>query len=1035
MTIFKCKMCGGDLEITPGSTVCECEYCGTQQTLPKLDDDRRANMYDRANHFRRANEFDKAMSMYEKILEEDKTDSEAYWSIVLCRYGIEYVEDPATRKRIPTVNRAQFTSIFMDEDYKSAIEYADAYQRTVYEAEAAAIDEIQKGILAISQNEEPFDVFICYKETGTDGRRTRDSVLANDLYHQLTQEGFKVFFARITLEDKLGQEYEPYIFAALNSAKVMVVLGTKPEHFNAVWVKNEWSRYLMLIKNGAKKTLIPAYRDMDPYDLPEEFSHLQAQDMNKLGFMQDLIRGIKKITDADKEKPVVNKTTVINNNTAVPGNIEPLLKRAFMFLEDGEWDSANEYAEKVLDLDPECAKAYVVKLLADRKLNTQAELHFSKSKNADKLFTTPIENNPNYKKALRFADTDLKREFEKDAADNAEEYDRRRYKAAKAAMNSAVSEDDFKRVAKMFEEISYYKDSQSLIQPCLDKAEYARVDVLYEQYIQDFTKARTPQDYEKIRMKFISIREHRDSEVYLKKCEECKKSAKSRELYEKGIAAADCMSNAEKQKEAVSLFERCSDYRDAAQKAEECRKRIEELEQEAENKMIAAERDVKKKKMIIIASVAAVVIIIIGAIIGRMIYQNTLYTSAADAYSSGDYETALINYTKLGDYKDSLQKITDSKYAYAVALQGAEDFSTAKELFTQLGDYQDSAERISDCDNGIAYQTSEKQYESGNYADAKEGFSALGDYKDSKERIKECQYMQADDSLKSGKYSDAYTGFNGLGDYNDSKERAKEAKYCQAEEQFSKGDYMNAYNNYLSADDYKDSKEKVGKAEKALYDSAVKDYNSGNFSSAMDKFKKLSKYSDSQSYYAKSEIGIIKKSEVGDIVTLGRYEWYIYEKTGNSVKLLSKADVRKMKFGENNKSLTWEKSPIREYLNNSFYNDQFSSFEKKYIKKTHVHNPDYGLFGDVGYGGNDTDDYVYLLSLPEVGELDDAIFQADYHDPDEGYANVWWWTRSVYKETSSSVEIVVCSKNGKACGYPTANYGVRPALTIDISKL
>ena len=45
--------------------------------------------------------------------------------------------------------------------------------------------------------------FICYKETDKDGRRTQDSVLANDLYHQLTQEGFKVFFARITLEDKL----------------------------------------------------------------------------------------------------------------------------------------------------------------------------------------------------------------------------------------------------------------------------------------------------------------------------------------------------------------------------------------------------------------------------------------------------------------------------------------------------------------------------------------------------------------------------------------------------------------------------------------------------------------------------------------------------------------------------------------------------------------------------------------------------------------------------------------------------------------
>ena len=340
MSIFKCKMCGGTLEINNDETVGVCEYCGTKQTLPKLDDDKKINLYDRANHFRRNNDYDKAMSIYENILNEDKTDAEAYWSLVLCRYGIEYVEDPATHKRVPTVNRAQFTSVFMDEDYKSAIEYADPVQKSVYEEEAKAIDEIQKGILEISQKEEPFDVFICYKETDANGRRTPDSVLANDLYHQLTQEGFKVFFARITLEDKLGSAYEPYIFAALNSAKVMVVIGTKPEYFNAVWVKNEWSRYLALIRNGAKKVLIPAYRDMDPYDLPEEFSHLQAQDMSKLGFMQDLIRGIRKIAEAGEQKSVKKETVVVNNANT---NTAPLLKRAFMFLEDGDWQNADEY--------------------------------------------------------------------------------------------------------------------------------------------------------------------------------------------------------------------------------------------------------------------------------------------------------------------------------------------------------------------------------------------------------------------------------------------------------------------------------------------------------------------------------------------------------------------------------------------------------------------------------------------------------------------------------------------------------------------
>lgn len=467
MTIFKCKMCGGTLEFNPGDTVAVCDSCGTKQTLPKLDDDRRANLYDRANHFRRSNEYDKAMGIYEQILAEDNTDAEAYWSLVLCRYGIEYVEDPATHKRVPTVNRAQFTSIFDDDNYKSALHYADAAQREVYESEAKAINEIQKGILAISQKEQPFDVFICYKETDAGGRRTPDSVLANDLYHQLTQEGFKVFFARITLEDKLGTAYEPYIFAALNSAKVMVVLGTKPEYFNAVWVKNEWSRYLALVKNsGGKKMLIPAYKDMDPYDLPEEFSHLQAQDMGKLGFMQDLIRGIKKIISADAPKAAVKETVVVSGGNAA---VEPLLKRAFMFLEDGNWQEADTYCEKVLDQDPENARAYLGKLMAQLHIATKEELPNC---------ATELTQNDNYQKALRFADdalhTMLTEANEQICRRNAKAvYDR----AAEIAKN-ATSMAEFQNAAKMFASIEQFEDAAEKREECQQSAEKCRLAIV-----------------------------------------------------------------------------------------------------------------------------------------------------------------------------------------------------------------------------------------------------------------------------------------------------------------------------------------------------------------------------------------------------------------------------------------------------------------------------------------------------------------------------------------------------------------------------
>ena len=438
-------MCGGDLDVVDGMSVAECEYCGTKQTLPKLNDNEKEIMYDRAGHFRRNNEFDKAMGIYEKILDIDNTDAEAYWSLVLCEYGIEYVEDPSTHKRVPTVNRAQFTSVFMNENYKSAIRYADAYQRSIYEEEAKTIDNIQKGILAISQNEEPFDIFICYKETDANGRRTHDSVLANDLYHQLTQEGFKVFFSRITLEDKLGTAYEPYIFAALNSAKVMVVIGTKPEYFNAVWVKNEWARFLAQIKNGADKILIPAYKDMDPYDLPEEFSNLQAQDMSKLGFMQDLIRGVKKITQKDKKENVVIQVADKGHNDA-----ENMVKRAYIALEDGDFQSANDFAEKALDKDAENAQAYIIQLLVELSLRKEADLE---------KHNIPLENYKKYIRAYGFAQSEYKDLLSKYNKGSFEVY----FNETEKKIDITKSSEDLKKILQELDEFSESDRKSALV--------------------------------------------------------------------------------------------------------------------------------------------------------------------------------------------------------------------------------------------------------------------------------------------------------------------------------------------------------------------------------------------------------------------------------------------------------------------------------------------------------------------------------------------------------------------------------------------
>lgn len=295
MAIIKCKMCGGDLVLTEGSTIATCEYCGTQQTVPTIDDDKKARLYNRANQYRMDSEFDKAYAAYESIVNDQPDEAEAYWGMLLSEYGVEYVDDPKTGKMIPTCHRTLMRSVTSSTNYKAACQYADGESRIMYEDDAAVLDTLQKRVLNASAKEEPYDVFICYKETDEAGNRTADSVMAQDIYDALTTKGMRVFFSRISLEDKLGQDYEPCIFAALSSAKVMLMVTTDSDYCNAVWVKNEWKRYLDFMKNDSSKTLIPVYKDISPYTLPDEFANLQAQDMGKLGAIQDLVRGVEKL--------------------------------------------------------------------------------------------------------------------------------------------------------------------------------------------------------------------------------------------------------------------------------------------------------------------------------------------------------------------------------------------------------------------------------------------------------------------------------------------------------------------------------------------------------------------------------------------------------------------------------------------------------------------------------------------------------------------------------------------------------------------
>ena len=713
-------MCSGSIDVMNNESVAECEYCGTKQTLPTAQDENLQALFNRANQLRMKSEFDRAETLYEKIIQNKPNEPEAHWGLILCKFGIEYVEDPKTFKRIPTCHRTSFDSITADDDYKEALKYSDSIQRTLYENEAKEIDRIQKEILALSNKEEPYDVFICYKETDGNGQRTPDSAIANDIYHQLTNENFKVFYAAISLEDKLGSAYEPCIFAALNSSKVMLAIGTNPKYFNAVWVKNEWSRFLKMMKNDKSKLLIPCYKGMDAYDLPDDFAHLQAQDMNKIGFINDIVRGIKKVIVKDKPKPENTQTVVVNTHNNA--NVQSLLKRVFIFLEDGDFKSADEYCEKVLDIEPENARAYLGKLMLELRVTQE-----------DKLgdLSEPFEDSSNYQKIMKFGDDKIKSEVKSyiDCINkrNYLKYCQKKYKEALAIYEDDFSDrDKLTRAKEILEDISDYKDSQKLIEQYDEKVREHENNIKERDNENKYKAAYELYDnldknqIEKAREIFESLSSYKDSNEMIVKCDKKIKELQNAEEYER---ANDLVSEATSHyntfvkeniikaisefDEAIKVFEKLGEYNrpprklklsikiddgtkfkdristyicksknqlprksnDSLTMVEICISQKQNCQKTLEDMAIAEQKRKHDKKMAsIIIPVSILLIIGIILIYSLVIAPLTIeikYKKANSLIENGQYDEAIIAFTELENYKDSVNKIIEGKYLQA----------------------------------------------------------------------------------------------------------------------------------------------------------------------------------------------------------------------------------------------------------------------------------------------------------------------------------------------------------------------------------
>lgn len=320
----------------------------------------------------------------------------------------------------------------------------------------------------------------------------------------------------------------------------------------------------------------------------------------------------------------------------VSGDPKVLLERAFMFLEDGDWDKADIYCESVLDQNPKCAEAYLGKLMAEVEIRKKEDL--SKAKE-------PLDQSDNYRKVMRFADESLRERLS-----NAKEvqHNEQLYAEAMARMTAASDEEAYRNAAQKFYSLGSYKDASSRREQCMQRADRIRADRMQREE----TK--------------------RKEDIY-SRAEKC---------MHKGTI--------ESYNTAIQLYESVPNFRSSAAQISECRRKIEEIKAKEAARQIAAEKAKKKaKKIAIIAAPIVCVCIAFVIVLTTVIIPKQKCNKAMDLIDSGDYESAYALLEEIGDN----ETIVSNKYDRAVKCIESGEYQAACILLDGL-EYKDSAEKL-----------------------------------------------------------------------------------------------------------------------------------------------------------------------------------------------------------------------------------------------------------------------------------------------------------------------------------------------------
>lgn len=330
---------------------------------------------------------------------------------------------------------------------------------------------------------------------------------------------------------------------------------------------------------------------------------------------------------------------------------------------------------------------------------------------------------------------------------------------------------------------------------------------------------------------------------------------------------------------------------------------------------------------------------------------------------------------------------TDTIYQNTVSLMGslqcmkicqekADMYRQAASQFKKLADFNDSEVYAKECEE--AAKQTEEMLQKIIYKDAQDRMNLAKSAQDYK--------MLAEDFRKIKGYQDA----DKLADqcdksYNNIENKAarkkvttlgvivaciiliiigsttKPAKFFLAKVYIAKGSYSSAIKVYQKLGNYKDSEQRIIDCH---YRNGMSFKKRGKYISSVKAFAAAGNYKDSEAQKVAMEKQSIVSHKAGDLVKIGNFKWRILDIKGNKALLMKKTALPGMAYNSTASDVTWEKSTLRQWLNTEFLKEAFTKKERNNLIHSKLVNEDNKAYGTDG--GNDTQDYIFLLSINEA---------------------------------------------------------------------